>query len=190
MPDDSPVTEFLHAWSHGDPQALEDLMALVYTELREMSRRALIGERHVHTLNPTALVHEVYMRLANLKKVSWENRKPFFAFAARLMRRVIVEHARAVKAQKRGGLAERVDLELVEVPEYRDPVDVLDLEDVLEQLQTHDPFLVQIIELRFFSGLNEIDTAEVLGVNRTKIQREWRVGKRLLAKLLRGGSDD
>lgn len=190
MADDSPVTEFLHAWSGGDPQALEDLIALVYTELREMSQRALRGERHIHTLNPTALVHEVYMRLARLKKVSWENRKPFFAFAARLMRRVIVEHARAVKAKKRGGMQERVDLELVDLPDYRNPIDVLDLESVLEQLQAHDPFLVQIIELRFFSGLNEIDTAEALGVNRTRIQREWRVGKRLLAKLLRGERDD
>src|SRR6185369_12590031 len=103
MKDDSPVTDVLRAWSDGDPQALEDLMALVYSELREMSRRALRGEQQSHTLNPTALVHEVYIRLANLKKVSWENRTPFFGFAARLMRRVLVEHARAVKALKRGG---------------------------------------------------------------------------------------
>jgi RNA polymerase sigma factor (TIGR02999 family) len=190
MSDDSPVTEYLHAWSDGDPQALEDLIALVYTELREISGRVLRGERRSHTLNPTALVNEVYLRLANLKKVSWENRKPFFAFASTLMRRVIVEHARAVKAEKRGGLRERVDLELVELPDYREPIDVLDLENVLERLQKQDPFLVQIIELRFFSGLNEVDTAEVLGVNRTKVQREWRVGKLLLEKLLRGERHD
>jgi RNA polymerase sigma factor (TIGR02999 family) len=189
MADDSPVTEFLHAWSDGDPQALEDLIALVYTELREMSRQAMRGERQSHTLNPTALVHEVYMRLAHLKRVSWESRVPFFAFAARLMRRVLVEHARAVKALKRGGLDERVDLELDELPDKR-IIDTLHLDDMLSRLQEHDPFLVQIIELRFFSGLNEVETAEALGVSRTKVQREWRVGKRLLEALLGEARND
>ena len=103
MPEDPPVTEFLNAWSEGEPKALEDLIALVYSELREMSRRALQGERPTNTLNPTALVHEVYLRLAKLKKVSWENRRPFFAFAARLMRRVLVDHARAIHAEGRAG---------------------------------------------------------------------------------------
>ena len=190
MPDDSPVTEYLQAWGGGDPQALEDVMALVYTELREMSRRVLRRERNVQTLNPTALVNEVYLRLANLKKVSWENRKPFFAFASTLMRRIIVEHARLSKADKRGGLQQRIDLELVDLPEYKDPIDVLDLENVLERLQKQDPFLVKLIELRFFSGLNEVEAAEVLGVNRTKVQHEWRVGKLLLQKLLRGDRHD
>jgi RNA polymerase sigma factor (TIGR02999 family) len=188
MSDDSPVTEYLHAWSDGDPQALEDLMALVYAELREMSQRALRRERHAHTLNPTALVHEVYVRLANLKKVSWDNRKPFFAFASRLMRHVLVEHARAVKAQGRAGWGERVEVELDELPDERNVINVLDLEEVLDQLHTKDPLLVQIIELRFFSGLNEVETAEVLGVSRSTVQREWRAGRLLLAKLLRGES--
>lgn len=186
MNDDSPVTEFLHAWSNGDPVALEELIALVYTDLREMSRRALKSERPSHTLNPTAIVHEVYMRLARLKRVSWENRRPFFAFAARLMRRVLVDHARAVKALRRGGLQERVDLELVDLADTRNGVDVLALDDALSKLQARDPFLVQIIELRFFSGLNEDDTARALGVSRSTVQREWRVGKRLLAELLGG----
>jgi RNA polymerase sigma factor (TIGR02999 family) len=190
MSDDSPVTEYLHAWSDGDPQALEDLFALVYAKLREMSRRALRGERQIHTLNPTALVHEVYLRFTNLGKVSWENRAPFFAFASRVMRRVVVEYARAAKAAKRGGLKERVHLELDELPHDRNIVDALDLDDVLTRLETHDPFLVKIIELRFFSGLTESETAEVLGVNKTKIQREWRVGKRLLARVLRGEGHD
>ena len=186
MPDDSPITEYLHAWSDGDPQALEDLIALVYTELREISGRVLKGERRSHTLNPTALVNEVYVRLANLKKVSWENRKPFFGFAARLMRRVLVEHARAVKALKRGGSGEQVDIELDDIPDTRETIPVLDLDDVLSRLQDSDPLLVQIIELRFFSGLNEHETAEVLGVSRSTVQREWRAGRLLLAKLLRG----
>ena len=188
MKDDSPITEFLDAWSHGDPQALDDLVALLYTELREMSRRVLRGERHAETLNPTALVHEVYMRLAQLKKVSWENRKPFFAFAATLMHRVLVEHARARKADKRSG--ERVDLELVDLPDTRETIDTLELEDVLSHLEKQDPFLYKIIELKFFSGLTENDIAEVLEVSRTSVQREWRVGKLLLAKLLRGEPHD
>jgi len=186
MRDDSPVTGYLRAWSEGDPEALEELIGLVYTELQAISRRLLRGERKDHTLNPTALVHEAYMRLARLKKVSWENRKPFFAFSAHLMRRILVDHARAAKSKGRAGWKERVDLDLVDLPEDQRLVDVLHLEDVLERLQARDPLLAQIIELRFFSGLNEVDTAEVLGLNRTRIQREWRVGRRLLAKLLRG----
>ncbi len=184
--DPSPVTDMLHAWNGGDPNALEDLMALVYAELQEMSRRALRRERDSPTLNPTALVHEVYMRLAGLKQVSWENRKPFFAFAARLMRRIIVEHARATSALKRGGDVERIGLEFVDLPDGRRAVDAIDLDDVLTRLEAQDPFLVRLIELRFFSGLSEDDAAEMLGVSRSKVQREWRVGKRLLADLLGG----
>lgn len=190
MPDDSPITEYLHAWSDGDPKALEDLMTLVYTELREMSQRALRRERRSHTLNPTALVNEVYLRLANLKQVSWENRKPFFGFAARLMRRVLVEHARAVNALKRGGADEQIDIELDDIPDTRETIAVLDLEDLLSRLQESDPLLVQIIELRFFSGLKEDEVAEVIGVSRSTVQREWRAGRLLLAKLLRGGVND
>ena len=188
MKDDSPITEFLSAWSHGDQQARDDLVVLVYTELREMSRRLLRYERHVDTLNPTALVNEVYMRLVQLKKVSWENRKPFFAFTATLMRRVLVEHARARKADKRSG--ERVDIELIDHPDTRETIDTIELDDVLSRLEKEDPFLHKIIELKFFAGLTENDIAEVLEVNRTRVQREWRAGKLLLAKLLKGGPHD
>lgn len=186
MTEDSPVTETLQAWSDGDPNALEDLMLLVYTELKEMSQRALRRERASHTLNPTALVNEVYLRLALAKRVPMENRRPFFALAAKIMRHVLVDHARALRTQKRGGFQERVDLELVDIPDARGGVDVLALDEVLSKLQASDPFLVQIIELRFFWGLNEEDTAQALGVSRSTVQREWRVGKRLLAELLGG----
>lgn len=185
MSNDAPVTDYLHAWSDGEPQGLEDLIALVYTELLEMSRRALRGERAVHTLNPTALVHEVYLRLAKIRGTSWENRKPFFAFTARLMRRVLVEHARATKADKRDGLKERIELEFDELPDPRNTIDTLEIEDLLSRLETHDPFLARLIELRFFTGCTEDEAAEILDVSLSKVQREWRAGKRLLTKLLR-----
>ena len=185
MKEDSPITEFLTAWSHGDPKALDDLVLLVHTELWKMSRRALRGERHADTLNPTALVNEVYIKLTQLKKVSWESRKPFFAFAATLMHRVLVEHARARRADKRQG-GERLDLELTDLPDARKTIDTLELEDVLSHLEKEDPFLHKIIELKFFADLTENEIAEVLGVNRTRIQREWRVGRLLLARLLGG----
>jgi RNA polymerase sigma factor (TIGR02999 family) len=148
-----------------------------------MSRRALRGERAVHTLNPTALVHEVYLRLANLKKVSWENRKPFFAFTARLMRHVLVEHARAANAQNRIGWGQRIDLELDELPNGN-VVDTLALDDLLTRLDAQDPQLARIIELRVFSGFKELEVAEALEVSRSTVQREWRIAKRLLAELL------
>lgn len=187
MADDSPVTESPHAWSEGDPQALEELMALVYTELREMSRRVLRRERHLQTLSPTVVVHEVYLRLVRLKKVSWENRRPFFAYAAKLMRYVVVDHARAVKRMELDRASnERVEVELDQLPGKQKSVDVLQLEDVLQDLQKSDPLLVKIIELRFFAGLNEVETAEALGLNRTRVQREWRIARRLLAERLQG----
>jgi RNA polymerase sigma factor (TIGR02999 family) len=190
MPKDSPVTEVLNAWSDGSPEALGDLMSLVYTELREMSRLALRRRRSVQTLNPTSLVHEVYLRLAKLKDVSWENRRPFFAFAARLMRRAVVDHVRAMKAERRAGWGERVDLELDDLPGGRNTIDTLELDDLLSRLEAHDPDLVKIIELRFFSGLNEVETAEALGVSRSTVQREWRVAKRMLAQMLGVNTDE
>lgn len=186
MTEDSPITDYIQAWKSGDSKGLEEVIALVYTELKEMSRWALRHERRSHTLNPTALVNEVYMRLARLREISPESRRPFFALAAKVMRHVLVDHARAIRARKRGGLLERVDLELVNIPDARGGVDVLALDDVLSKLQASDPFLVQIIELRFFWGFNEEETAQALGVSRSNVQREWRVGKRLLAELLGG----
>lgn len=186
---DQPITDLLRAWEHGDTEALQDLMTLVHSTLHQRSRRVLRGERPYHTLSPTALVNEVYLRLANLKKVSWESRVPFFAFAARLMRQVLVEYARAMTTDKRGGKRERVDLKLVELPDYHYPIDFLDLHDSLSRLEKRDPRLGKIIELRFFAGLNEEEIAEELEISRATVQREWRIGKRLLAAdLLPGAS--
>jgi RNA polymerase sigma factor (TIGR02999 family) len=176
MDTNKPITDVLGAWSEGDRTALGELMELVYTELHAAAERAMARERATHTLQPTALVNEVYLRLENLKKVSWEGRG----------RQILVEHARANKAKKRGGQAERVVLESVPLLAEAPAIDPLVLEDALQKIETVDPRLVRIIELRFFAGLTENETAEALGVGRATVQREWAVGKRLLAELLGG----
>jgi RNA polymerase sigma factor (TIGR02999 family) len=185
MDADTPVTDLLGAWADGDREALGVLMELVYSELQASARQAMAGERPTHTLEPTALVNEVYLRLLRLKKVSWENRAPFFAFAARLMRRILVEHARAVRAQKRGGGIAQVTLESANLPAPTPSIDPLVLEEALGKIEAADERLVRIIELRFFTGLSEEETAAALGMSRSSVQREWAVGKRLLAELLK-----
>ena len=184
MDTDTPITDLLGAWADGDRDALDELMGVVYAELWESARRAMAGERATHTLEPTALVNEVYLRLLRLKRISWESRSPFFAFAARLMRRILVEHARAVGAKKRGGEAARIALCHAELPGDAPVLDPLILDEALEELEAVDPRLVRIIELRFFTGLTEEETATVLGIGRATVQREWAVAKRLLTKLL------
>ena len=179
-----PITALLHSWSQGDSKALAELVPMVYQDLRRISERLLAKERPEHTLAPTALVHEAYLRLLGLEQVSWQDRTPFFAFAARLMRQILVEHARRRLAEKRGGDWERVDLELDGLPDTRTGVDVLDLERVLETLESADPAMVRLIELRFFAGMSEREAAAVLGVSRSTVQREWRVAKRLLVREL------
>jgi RNA polymerase sigma-70 factor (ECF subfamily) len=180
---DTPITGLLGAWAEGDREALDELMALVYGELQASARRAMAGERATHTLEPTALVNEVYLRLLRLKQVSWESRRPFFAFAARLMRRILVEHARAVRAQKRGGDVE-ITLLQADVPAPASVIDPLVLDEALERIEAVDERLVRIVELRFFTGFTEEETAEALGMSRSSVQREWAVAKRLLAELL------
>jgi RNA polymerase sigma factor (TIGR02999 family) len=179
-----PITDVLDAWADGDPTALNDLMEFVYTELHAAAEQAMAGERHSHTLQPTALVNEVYLQLRQLKRVSWENRAPFFAFASRLMRRILVEHARAAKAQKRGGELGRVTLETVQLPAEEPAIDPLILDDTLQKIEAVDARLVRIIELKFFGGLTEEEIAASLRISRATVQREWVAARRLLAKFL------
>ncbi|HEX4961658.1 MAG TPA: ECF-type sigma factor [Thermoanaerobaculia bacterium] len=186
IPPNTPITDLLHAWGDGDRQALDELMELVYGKLEEHARRAMARERESHTLDPAALANEVYLRLRELKKSSWEGRGQFFAFTARLMRHILAEYARAREAQKRGGEAERVTLshpELQAAPGLS--VDILDLNRVLEELSAFDPKLVRLIELRFFAGFSEEEAAEALGESRSSVQREWKVAKNFLAERLR-----
>lgn len=186
MNPDWPITDLLEQWAEGDKAALDELMALVYTELRESARRVMARERPTHTLDPTALVNEVYLRLLRLKKVSWEGRGAFFGFAVRLMRRILVEHARAVGAQKRGGTADRIGLERANLIVPEPTIDILILNEALEKLEAVDPQLVRLLELRFFGGFSEDETAGALNISRSSVQREWIVAKRLLIHLLEG----
>ncbi len=178
------VTDLLHAWSAGEEEALDELMALVYGELKAQCSRALARERADHTLQPTALLNEVYLRLLHLDQVSWESRSAFFGFAAGLMRRILVSHAREVRAAKRGGSLQRVELDLSELPTPQERLDILDLDRALHELEKRDPMMVKIIELRFFAGMTEREIATALAVSRSSVQREWRVARRWLASAL------
>ncbi len=184
------VTDVLQAWNRGDGEALEDLVNLVYTELYERCRRALSKERPNHTLAPTGLLNEVYLRLAALKRVSWTNRATFFAFSVRLIRQVLVEHARTLSALKRGGAASRIDLDLAHLADQpTQTIDVLALDEALELLEERDPRMVKIIELRFFAGMTEEECSEALELSRATVQRDWRFAKRWLASRLSGEAD-
>jgi RNA polymerase sigma factor (TIGR02999 family) len=184
------VTELLQAWSAGNAAAGEKLMPLVYQELRRQAGRYLRRERRDHTLRPTALVHEAYLRLVGQRAVSWQNRNQFFALAAQMMRRALVDHARARARGKRGGSWCRVTLEEAGLANPTAPpdVDVLALEIALEELTAVDRQRARLVELRFFAGLSVEDAAEVLGVSASTVTRDWRVAKAWLFRRMHGGA--
>jgi len=171
------VTALLSSWGGEEgADALRRLMPLVLEELRRLARSHLRREREEHTLQPTALVHEVYLRLAQQRAVSWENRAEFFAFASTLMRRILIDYAKARATAKRGGDLHKVSLDDalgVAAP----TVDLLALDEALVRLQSIDPRLVQIIELRYFAGLSHEQVAEALGISRTTVKRSWQAAK-------------
>jgi len=176
------VTELLRAWGAGDAEACEALARLVYAELRRQARRALRREEEGHTLQPTALVHEAWLRLDGQLHVRWQSRSQFFAVAARMMRRVLVDHARTRQALKRGGSAAQVTLgtvesELAPPDAVLDAVDLLALDDALHRLGEIDPQKARLVELRYFAGLSIPEAAESLGVSSATIGREWAVAR-------------
>jgi RNA polymerase sigma factor (TIGR02999 family) len=179
------VTTLLLAWGGGDEAALEQLVPLVHRELRRLAQRAMAGERADHTLQPTALVNEVYLRLVDLKSVRWNDRTHFFALSARLMRRILVDIARSHHSQKRGGGAATIRLEhdLVAAPERGD--DLVALDEALERLAAFDPRRSQVVELRFFGGLGVDEVAEVLKVSRQTVMRDWTLARTWLFQELR-----
>ncbi len=184
------VTELLVRWSDGDRAALDQLVPLVYDECRRIAARQLARERAGHTLDPTALVHELYLRLVDQRSASWANRAHFFAIAARLMRRILVDHARARGAHKRGGSAVLLSLGAAGGEGASDDAaaDVLAIDEALERLAAFDPEQVRIVELRFFAGLTVEETAAVLGRSPRTIKREWRVARAWLHQELRGAA--
>jgi RNA polymerase sigma factor (TIGR02999 family) len=183
------LTGLLRAWSAGDPAAAEELVPVVYAELRRQASRYLTAERSSHTLQPTALVNEAYMRLAEQRRVQWHDRGQFFAVAATVMRRVLVDYARQHGASKRGARCtiSLGDGEVVALTPAPD-VDVLALNDALTELAAIDPMRMRLVELRFFAGLTTDETAEALGVSSATVTRSWRLARAWLHARLTGGA--
>jgi RNA polymerase sigma factor (TIGR02999 family) len=186
-PEPTEVTALLLQWSRGDSAALERLMPHIYDECRRIASYQLHREHRDHTLDPTGLVHEAYLRMVDQRHATWENRAQFFGVVAQVMRRVLVDHARAQHAQKRGGSAVLVSLEAAadESGESR-VADIVAIDDALRRLSARDPEQVRIIELRFFAGLSVDETAVVLGRSPRTIKREWRLAKAWLYRELQG----
>lgn len=169
------ITEYLRAWEHGDDGALERLLPLVYAELRSIAAKHLGSERPGHTLQPTALVNEAYLRMRGLANVPWHDRTHFFAIASRIMRRLLVDHARARMAQKRGSDAPRVELteREGETKTSLDAAELIDLDRALDELAVRSPRMARLVELRFFSGLDIDETSSLLGCSTRTARRDW-----------------
>jgi RNA polymerase sigma factor (TIGR02999 family) len=180
------VTELLLAWRTGDDDALARLTPLVHGELQRIARRCLRGERRVHSLPPTALVHEAYLRLVDTQRVNWQSRSHFLAMAARLMRRVLVDAARARGRQKRGAAAVHVTLS-DGIDAAPATYDVTAIDAALSALGTLDPRRCQVVELRFFGGLSVAETAAALGVSPDTVMRDWKLARAWLRRELSRG---
>jgi RNA polymerase sigma factor (TIGR02999 family) len=179
------ITRLLRDWSKGDQAALEKLMPLVYGELRKLAGNYLRRERQGHTLQPTALVNEAYLKLIDQRNAKWQNRAQFFGVAAQLMRRILVDHARAHQAAKRGGSdQERLSITSAERIVQQPAVDLLALHEALEELATLDPQQERIVELRFFGGLSIEETGEVLGIGHATVERDWKMARAWLRRKL------
>jgi RNA polymerase sigma factor (TIGR02999 family) len=184
VPGPSPITELLRAWSGGDQTALEELIPIVEAELRRLARIYMSRERIGHTLQTTALVNEAFLRLVDARNVRWQDRAHFLGISARLMRRVLVDHARTRGMQKRGGGAYSVPLnEDMAVSQAQD-IDLLALDRALDALASVDERKCRVIEMRFFAGLTVEETAEALGVSGDTVKRDWRLAKLWLLREL------
>ena len=178
------VTQLLKAWNEGDESALEKLMPLVLDELRRLAGNYLRRERANHTLQPTALVNEAFLRLVD-QKARWQNRAQFFGVAAQLMRRILVDHARTHQAQKRGGSdQQRLSLTNLDRAAEKPEIDLLALHEALNELAELDPQQSRIVELKFFGGLSIEETAEVLGIGHATVERDWKMARAWLRSKL------
>jgi RNA polymerase sigma factor (TIGR02999 family) len=180
------VTSLLHAWQAGDDDALDFLIPLVYDELRRVARARLRAEPAGHLLQTTALVHEAYLRLADIDHMNVQNRAHLLALSGRLMRQILVDHARRKGSRKRGGGVMPLALDDVDVHAASGPlrIDVLALNEALDELSSFDSRLCQVVELKFFGGLNILETAEALGVSTATVERDWTVAKAWLHQRL------
>src|ERR1700722_18368640 len=192
MPSSSPqqVTQLLQAWGQGEDAALEKLLPLVHQELRRVARRHMFGEHVGHTLQATALVNEAYLKLLGCQKVNWQNRVHFFAISAQLMRRILVDSARARGYQKRGAGALKVTLDEALVGPKEKGCDLVALDDALKVLADVDLRKSQVVEMRFFGGLSVDETAEVLKVSPDTVVRDWKLAKAWLLRELNQGALD
>jgi RNA polymerase sigma factor (TIGR02999 family) len=176
------ITELLRAWGEGDESALEQLTPLVYQELHSLARRHMSRENEGHTLQATALIHEVYLRLVEFQSVRWQDRAHFFAVCARLMRRILVDFARSHDSLKRGGNDRKVTLEEGVIISPDVPAQLMDLEHALTKLAEEDPRKSSVVELRFFGGLTVKETAEVLKVSPDTVMRDWSMARAWLLR--------
>jgi RNA polymerase sigma factor (TIGR02999 family) len=184
------ITELLQAWRHGEEHALERLTPQVYRELHRAAKGCMRRERDGHTLQTTALINELFLRLADLKEIDWQNRAHFFALCARQMRRILTDQARARQSHKRGGGAQPVSLDAAPVVSARPQPEVLALDGALNALAKVDSRKSQVVELRFFGGFSVEEAAEALEVSVETVHRDWRLARSWLLRKLRGGMPD
>ena len=183
------VTQWLLDWGRHDKRALDQMLPVVYEELHRLAVHYLSREGTGHTLQPTALVHEAYLRLVDQRRVDWRNRAQFLGVAASMMRRILVNNARERAAQKRGGGREQVTLSLVESPSGRPDVELIALEDALKRLSQLDPRKGRVVELKFFGGLTIEEIAELLQISGATVEREWAFARAWLYDAIEGSED-
>jgi RNA polymerase sigma factor (TIGR02999 family) len=183
------VTDLLTRWSQGDHTALAELTPLVYAELRRLAHRQMGAERSDHTLQTTALVNEAYLSLADQTYPRWQNRAHFFAVAARAMRQILVSYARSQRSQKRGGGALKMELDEAALVSPEESKEIIYLHEALERLATLDSRKAQVVELKYFGGLNYDEMAEVLKISPVTVRRDWRFAKAWLYKELHNGDE-
>src|SRR5215831_3831711 len=182
------VTDLLERWGHGDAAVLAELTPLVYEELRRLAHRQMGAERADHTLQTTALVNEAYLRLADQTNPHWQNRAHFFAVAARAMRRILVSYARSQGSQKRGGGAVKMELDEAALVSPEESREIVDLHEALERLAILDSRKAQVVELKYFGGLDYDEMAEVLKISRVTVRRDWEFAKVWLYTELHGAT--
>jgi RNA polymerase sigma factor (TIGR02999 family) len=183
------VTALLLEWSGGNRAALDELMPLIYAEFRQLASRALSRERPNHTLQSTALAHELYLKLIDQKRAQWRDREHFFAMASQIIRRILVDYARRLHAQRRGGLDTRITLDEALAHQQERDLNLVELDNALEALYQIDTQQAKIIELRFFGGLSIEATGRILGVSPSTVNREWNLARAWLYRELSRSAD-